>query len=407
MIGLNIAFLAPEFLPNWGGAGTYAIELVKYLSKKHNVHVLTLRRSIDDGTSYSDEKISNFFDNKIYLHTISDASDTFLYNATFQYACYKNLPKICKENNIDIIHADVPHMSDVLFRFLKSNKNTITTVHTIIEGHKQGIQASGLDFWEMDASERYTLGLFPIIKFIQNYYLKNSPTIITVSHWMKDLLEKNYGIKGVNMIHNGVDHNLFSPDKKNTTVRGLNTEKPIVLFSSRMTVAKGAHYLIKAIPDIIKKNGDVHFVFSGAGDKDVWIKILEKERVDKSYYSFLGYLDYSELAGLYAKAEVFVVPSLYENLPIRILEAMSSETAVVATNICAIPEAITHNENGILISPNDSKAIVQNVTALLQDKEYSRRLAKNARKTVIENFSWENIGRETEMVYEKVLEAGR
>jgi glycosyltransferase involved in cell wall biosynthesis len=403
---MNIAFLAPEFLPNWGGAGSYGIELVKYLSKKHEVHVITLKRIIDDGSAYSDEKILDFFDNSIHLHTISNASDTFLYNAAFQYACLKQLPKICKENDIDIVHADVPHMSDVILRLIKSNKNTVTTVHTIIEGHKQGILASGLDFRDMDASEKYTLVLFPMLKLIQKFYLKRSPTIITVSNWMKGLLEQNYGIEDINVIHNGVNHELFSPEKKSNEVRGLNTDKPVVLFSSRLTVAKGAHYLIKAIPEIIRENRDVHFVFSGAGAKESWINILEKEGVDKRYYSFLGYIDYSELAGLYARAEVFVVPSLYENLPIRILEAMSSETAVVATNICAIPEAINHDENGILIPPRDSEAIAESVTELLQDNEYAERLARNARKTVLEKFSWEKIGRETEKIYKDVINRG-
>ncbi len=401
---MNIAFLAPEFLPNWGGAGSYAIELVKYLSKKHNVHVITLRRKIDNGSAYSDEKIKDFFDNRIHLHTISDANDTFLYNAAFQYSCFKYLPKICRENNIDIIHTDVPHMSDVILRSIKSNKNMVTTVHTIIEGHKQGILASGLNFWDMDASEKYTLALFPMLKLIQRLYLKKSPTIITVSNWMKTLLEQNYNINGINVIHNGVDHKLFSPERKSGDVRGLCTDKPIVLFSSRLTVAKGAQYLIAAIPKIIQENGDVHFVFSGAGAKEPWVNLLEKKGVDRRHYSFLGYLDYSELAGLYARARVFIVPSLYENLPIRILEAMSSQKAIVATNICAIPEAITHNENGILIPPGNSEAIVESITNLLQDKAYSEKLARNARKTVLEKFSWEKIGRETERVYENVMQ---
>jgi len=279
----------------------------------------------------------------------------------------------------------------------------ITTVHTIIEGHKQGILASNLDFWDMDASEKFTLALFPMLKFIQRIYLKRSPTVITVSNWMKNLLEQSYGIRDINMIYNGVDHVRFSPGKRINYINGLDTDKPIVLFSSRMTVAKGAHYLIKAIPSIIKENRDVHFVFSGAGSKEQWINILEKEGVNRNYYSFLGYLDYSELAGLYAQASVFVVPSLYENLPIRILEAMSSETAVVATNICAIPEAIKHNENGILIPPRDSEAIVKGVTNLLQDKDFSEKLARNARKTVLEKFNWDKIGKDIENVYEDVL----
>ena len=402
---MNIVFIAPELLPNWGGAGTYAIELIKYLSEIHNVHVITLRRQIDNGPSYDDEKIMNFFDNKIHLHIISSANDTFIYNAKFQYACLRNIPKICKENNIDIIHADVPHMSDVLLKLTKSNVNAVTTVHTIIEGHRDGILASDIDFWDMDVSERYTLALYPALKMIQNFYIRKSPNIITVSNWMKKLLEQNYSVKNVDMIHNGVDHNQFSPDKKNNLVKELNCgDKSIILCTGRLTAGKGAHYFINAIPGIIKEDKDTHFVFTGSGGtKNLWVNMLEKEGIDSKFYSFLGYIDYSELASLYAKAEIFVAPSLYENFPIRILEAMSSQTTVISTNVCGIPECIAHTENGILIPPRDSKAITENVVNLLQDKDYAKRLAKNARKTVIEKFSWGKIGRETECVYKKIM----
>lgn len=118
----------------------------------------------------------------------------------------------------------------------------------------------------------------------------------------------------------------------------------MVLFSSRLTGAKGAHYLIKAIPEIIGENKCLYFVFTGAGSKEPCLNLLKIEEVDLGYYSFLGYLDYSELAGLYAKADVYVVPSLSENLPIRILEAISSHLAIVARNISAIPKEINHND---------------------------------------------------------------
>lgn len=404
---MNIAFIAPEFLPNWGGAGTYAIELVKHLSQIHNVHVITVNRKIDNVSSYNEEKIMNFFDNKIQLHTVCDAGDTFLYNAKFQYACLKNIPKICKENDIDIVHADVPHMSDVLLKLTKMKVNTVTTIHTIIEGHKDGILTSGVHFWDMDASERYTLALYPALKLIQNFYIRKSPNIITVSNWMKDLLEKSYSVDNVNVIYNGVDHNLYTPDKKNCLMKKLDcNDKSIVLCTGRLTAGKGAHYFINAIPDIIKENKDTHFVFTGSGGtKNLWIDMLKKNGIGKESYSFLGYLDYSDLANLYAKAEIFVAPSLYENFPIRILEAMSSQTAVISTDVCGIPECIENTKNGILVPSRNSKVLSDSVNGLLQDKDFSKKIAKNARKTVIEKFSWEKIGKETEKVYENIIGA--
>ena len=129
---------------------------------------MTVRRKIDKGSAYTDEKILDFFENKIQLHTISNANDTFLYNAAFQYSCFKELPMICKENKIDIVHADVPHMSDVILRLLKSNKNMVTTVHTIIEGHKQGILACGfLISIKWRPLRSIHLSYIPMLKLIQ------------------------------------------------------------------------------------------------------------------------------------------------------------------------------------------------------------------------------------------------
>jgi len=54
---MNIAFLAPELLPNWGGADMFAIVPAKYLSKRHDEHVITLRRKIDDRSTYFGMKL--------------------------------------------------------------------------------------------------------------------------------------------------------------------------------------------------------------------------------------------------------------------------------------------------------------------------------------------------------------
>lgn len=405
---MKVAFLAPEFLPNWGGAGTYSIELVKYLSKKNDVHVITLRRQIEGSdVSYTDEDILNHFDNKIQLHTITDASDTFLYNAKFQYSVFRILPDLCKDYGIEIVHADVPHLSDILLKFTNFKVPSVTTVHTVIEGHKEGIKASGLKFSEMDTSEKYTLALFPLLRLAQAFYLRRSKHLITVSNWMREILLKNYPVtNNINVIHNGVDHKQFSPENKNLHFELLNhINKPIVFFSSRLTVVKGLHYLIKAIPKIIEETKDVHFVFCGAGSKEPGVKMLNDEGVNPDYYTFLGYLDYRELAALYATASIYVVPTLYENLPIRILEAMSSQTPVIATNICAIPEAITNGEDGILIPPKNPDELTDSILLLLGDEKYADKLGKNARETILNRFTWDKIGMRTELVYKNILES--
>jgi len=400
---MNIALLAPEFMPNWGGAGTYVIELAKNLSKRHNVHVVTVRRQIDNGSFYSDEKILDFFDNKIQLHTISNANDTFLYNASFQYACFRRLPTICKKNNIDIIHADVPHMSDVILKLMRSNKNMVTTVHTIIEGHKQGIEASGLHFKEMESSERYTLGLFPMLKLIQRFYLNRSPTIIAVSNWMKGLLEQNYRIAGVDVIHNGIDTEMFSPRKKKSALQGLNTNKPIVLFSGRFIALKGINILVKAMRQVINETEDVHFAFAGPEANEKWVRMFEKEGIPSHSYSFLGYIPHTEMPEIYSSSSIFVLPSLTESFPFSILEAMSSGTAVIASNVGGVPEIIDDEVDGLLVQPGNPEILAKKLLFLLENDLERERISIKAREKITNNFTSEIMCRNTEKIYEQML----
>ena len=403
-----MCLLTSEFLPNWGGVGTYCIELARALANKVEVHVVTLGREEKGKLIYSKEDMQDFFNGKIEVHllTTCPADDTFFYNAKMQLAAYKKLHKIAEEYNFDLIHSNFPQMPDLLLKIgRKISIPSITTIHTTIRGQKDGIISSGLSFFKMDLSEKCTLLLYPALTLAELLYLRESREFITVSNWMKGILKKNYPfISKLHVIHNGVDSTRFIPENPNNLSILDETQNPIVLFSSRLTVAKGVHFLIQAIPKILKKTKDVHFVFSGAGPKEHWIELLRKLNIDKSFYSFLGYIDYKLLPSLYGKANIFVAPSLYENLPLRILEAMSCEAAVVASNICAIPEAITNGENGMLISLGNVDELAKVTTILLEDDELRSRLGKNARQTVIKNFSWDAIAKKTADTYKKLLE---
>jgi glycosyltransferase involved in cell wall biosynthesis len=404
---VKVCLLTSEFLPNWGGVGTYCIELARALADKVELHVVTLGRMEKGKLVYSEEDMQDFFDGAIEVHllTTSPAKDTFIYNAKIQLSAYRKLHKIAKEHNLDLIHSNFPSMPDLLLKIgRKTRIPSIATIHTTIKGHKDGIMSSGLSFFRMDFSEKCTLLLYPALELAQQLYLRKSKELITVSYWMRAILEKNYPfISKLHVIHNGVDSRRFKPQKPNKSQMLSETLRPIVLFSSRLTVAKGVHYFIQAIPQILKQTKDVHFVFSGAGPREQWISLLRKLKIDESFYTFLGYIDYKLLPSLYAKADIFAAPSLYENLPIRILEAMSCESAVVASNICAIPEAITNGENGVLISPGDVDELARVITMLLKDDKLRSALGKNARQTVIQNFCWDVIAEKTVETYKKLL----
>jgi len=279
----------------------------------------------------------------------------------------------------------------------------ITTVHTLIEGHKQGILASGLDFWNIEASERYTLALFPMLKLIQRLYLKRSPTIIAVSNWMKGLLEQNYGIYGVNVVHNGVPHELFSPKEKNNSIHGYETNKPVVLFSGRFIALKGINILVKAMRRVINETKDVHFVFAGPEAKIMWVRMFENEGIPSNCYSFLGYIPHAEMPEIYSRSSIYVLPSLIESFPFSVLEAMSSGTAVIASNVGGVPEMIDDGVDGLLVQPGNPEILAKNILFLLNNESERRKLSKMAREKIEKKFTSEIMSNKTEKIYKKTI----
>ncbi len=156
MKDIKLALLAPEFLPNWGGVGTYCVEIARHLAEKLDLHVITLTREIKGSElKYTKQDLLDYFDNKINVHILTKATDTFLYNIKFQYKIMSDIPKLEKEYGLDLIHSHHAHMSDVLYKVKNQRLPSVTTIHTTIGGQRESINASGLPFNKLSPSEKW------------------------------------------------------------------------------------------------------------------------------------------------------------------------------------------------------------------------------------------------------------
>lgn len=209
------------------------------------------------------------------------------------------------------------------------------------------------------------------------------------------------------VIHYGIDTRFFSPQKpKNPVLQELfSLERPIVLFTGRFVLSKGMHTLIEAIPDVVSEFPDVLFVFVGGGDYAPYVEKLKSKGVPEKYYRFLGYMQYFEMPQVYSLASIYVMPTLYESFPLRMLESMSCQRAVIATNVCGIPEIIRSGYNGILVPPQNSKALKEKLIMLLEDEKLRQKIGENARKTILNGFSVEIMTSKTLKVYEETLQS--
>jgi glycosyltransferase involved in cell wall biosynthesis len=393
--------LAPEFLPVWGGVGTYIVELIRHLPRSVEVFVVAPSRDRvgRENARTTDYDFADIFPDNIHVDLISSASDTFIYNAAFQCACLKVVPRLVKDENVDLIHSHTAHMPDLLMPLGRVRVPTLTTVHTTIAGQRRGTRMSGVRFGDLEFSEKATYLGYPILSLAERIYFSSRRSLVTVSNWMREqLLQQFPKLRGTNIsvIHNSVDCDDFTPSKEST--------KPMtVLFTGRFIAAKGLNYLVDAIPEVIRNHPETQFLFVGAGHVTPYEKRLQSLSVPKRNYSFLGYLnDRKAIIEVYRRCTVFVAPTLYENLPIRILEAMACGKPVVATNVCAIPEIIRSDEEGLLVPPQSSHALAVALSSLLGNPELRSKIGRNARERVTEHFNWATNGTKMANLYEEL-----
>jgi glycosyltransferase involved in cell wall biosynthesis len=175
-----------------------------------------------------------------------------------------------------------------------------------------------------------------------------------------------------------------------------DTARPVVVTLARLTAQKGIGVLLRAAAEL----PDVSFVIAGEGP--------ERDRLEAEARS-LGITDRVEFVGfqrdsaaLLASADLFVLPSLNEGLPLALLEAMAAGTPVVATAIGGIDEVVTHGEHGLLVPAGDASALASAIDTLLRGPALATRLASAARVRVREAFSMERKIREVTAVYDAV-----
>jgi glycosyltransferase involved in cell wall biosynthesis len=172
---------------------------------------------------------------------------------------------------------------------------------------------------------------------------------------------------------------------------------PLVVTLARLDPQKGLEHLIDAAALV----PGATFVVAGEGSQRGALERRIAERGVGDRLRLLG--SRRDVADLLAAADVFVLPSLFEGLPLSVLEAMAAGTPVVATAIGGTDEAVVHGETGLLVPPADPPALAAAVQRLLSDADLARRLTSAARERVERSFSPAAMARRVEQVYERVL----
>jgi len=310
---------------------------------------------------------------------------------------------LVKKYSIDLIHSQNT-MPDLFLSPERLGLPIVTTVHSMederLSAIRTAVTCSECRLSELERSERMSLMLGRVLHAAGRMYYRDSRYYVAVSQWTKTqiLRHQNVDAKRIQVIYNGVDGRVFSPENA-SRARGAFPEladlnAPKVLFLSRVTASKGLYILMKAIPRVLDKV-DAHFIFAGPG-----MKLPEHQHPNN--VTELGYVDHRLTPFLYALADAFVLPSFYENFPLSILEAMASGCAVVASDVGGISELIVHEQNGLLIRSGSVDDIVDALTTLLCDDALRTTLAHNARTSIC-NLDWKGVAADMSDYYQTIV----
>lgn len=232
-------------------------------------------------------------------------------------------------------------------------------------------------------------------------------SVVTCSNWLANevsvsgLLSKNQTV----VIPNPLDVNLYIPFDKTEARNKLNlpVNKKLLLIGAMnlKDERKGFKYLIDALDQILKDNfipkNDLEIVVFGK---------LDEASVEKLQFKVhqLGKLkNQEEIIFAYNSADIYVAPSLQDNLPNTVMESMACGVPVVAFNVGGIPDMVDDGINGILVELKSSEGLAKAIEKILSDEELRKNFSKAARQKVVKNFDQKIVAAKFYDLYKSIL----
>lgn len=369
---MKIAMLTHTYLPKIGGREIHVSKLSEALVERgHELIIITS----DQGQLLTQKGIQVIKLKEIKLLLSSRPEINY-------YRILPKLHRVLRQTRCDILHLhDIMHYTtDSVSAFGKIfNIPTVLTIH----GFVANTRISDI----LVQSYNYTLGNV-------NFYFADR-IILPSRALCKTILPLNKFNDKIRVIPNGVEPK---------DCRAKEISHPIKLLAvGRLVPRKGFQYLIQAMPEILSHFPDaiLNIVGPDGGFGSALQKEIDALNLNDSV-KLLGKVSDLELNRLYESCSICVNPSIWDNVPLTVLEGLSWGTPIVTCNVGGISEIIKNYYNGLLSPPKNSTELSKAIISLSRDSAFYTRMASNALISA-NMLSWKRIAAITEKVYMEVL----
>jgi len=402
---MKILHIASTFFPDYSGAPTRLYNLLSH--QPYDILLFAPDRTFKgEKIQIKEEQFSNIKVKRILLDHPKGILDTFPYLWYIKDINHKSkvLVKSIQKERFDIVHGHNPLGFGLAAKRIAQQSKTIF----VYEAHGLNVDAYYTKITKFNPL--FFLG-YSYVKKKEASLMADSIHIIALTHMLKKRICDVFNISEdkITVIPNGVNLGVFSPNqeyniKTEKIKRELHISGKVVMYAGAMDKVNGMLDIATIIREIIREYPDIGFVFIGRGPEENKLVLLSRKYPKN--IKFLGVIPYEEMPVYYQMADVFIIPRpstmLAETItPLKLLEAMAMEKPVLGSNVGGIAEIIKHGENGYLYEKGNMESFKKTLLEVLDAD--NTQIGKNARKTVVENYTWDKSAKILQKVYEDLV----
>lgn len=305
----------------------------------------------------------------------------------FDWRVWKKVMKLMRDERIDIVHAHGTRANSNMF--WGARKLGIPILYTC-------------HAWSFHADQHPLVKKFRI--WSEDFLTSKMDINICVSEGNRDTGRQLFRNFDAVVIYNSIDPVKFNPYGTYKDIRvelGIGAAELVVVSVARFTLQKQPLKLIRAFSEVCKRVRDVRLLMVGEGEqREEAVELIRQLGIgDKVILEPFR----QDVPDVLAAADIYVLPSLWEGMPIALLEAMSMGKAAIATAVDGTREMIRDGENGILIGVEGSeKELEEAITRLCLDQGLRTRLQEGAIASIYNKYTVETVVRRNEELYQRV-----
>lgn len=304
--------------------------------------------------------------------------------------------KALRNNQYDVLHS---HEEAAFFCVGLAKRHGLTHIYDMHSSLPQ----------QLSNFKAYNISLFrTVFENLENYVLNNCDGVITICDDLAKVVNEKCPEKPHKMIENiGEDSKVFKPSNKNLADELSLTGKKVLLYTGTFEAYQGIDLLLKAMKFITNQNSDAVLVLVGGTPEQVaYYQKISQELGIQNTVRYTGTVHPSHIPNFLKLANVIVSPrSRGTNTPLKIYGYMRTEVPIVATDRYTHTQILS-NDVAELVSA-DPEGFASGVLRVLQDSDYARKIASDAKKFADDNFSDEKYIAMVAQLYEKALKRGK